>query len=531
VPNQAASCLHSVQHAQCATTAFQDARNTSLEASHNSIHGIVGGIMASFQSSFHPVFWMHHCNVDRIYEKYIEIEPDSMREFQQHQKRRSPNPTPGFPEGPWGPYLPFKHPTTGRPFHARDVFDAPALGYKYDKLPKVRPPQMREPPYFAVFQQVDIIKLERPRNLHVFVAAKGADWSPPPVPPPPTSPLALCLARCLPVKDLSSAPGYAGSGTIFFFDTPGGCKNCKVNSKVDVYVDVTQALRRNKLRPNDAALHVLVEDSLHEILPLDQTPVPPPSLKGPRFSSMTQLKGAEAEEVAEVQAILKAQKRLEVCQDGKLCPTTEAAIKKVQKAARLKEDGKPGPVTKRALLVTGLQFDDFEGGLPVKSGGTYSWSIDADTVPKGLKLEGVRQELEKAFRPWAEAGGFALNFLDKSADPYAKVDVTIQWSERSSGSEFAFDGPGGALAAATKSSISFDASERWELSSSRHPHREIFDWDEHYFKLLPVAMHEMGHVLGLTHSDEPASVMSPYYIADRVVLSAEDKQRIKALVK
>ena len=39
-----------------------------LTAAHNIIHGVVGGIMASYQSSFHPVFWLHHCNVDRVYE-------------------------------------------------------------------------------------------------------------------------------------------------------------------------------------------------------------------------------------------------------------------------------------------------------------------------------------------------------------------------------------------------------------------------------------------------------------------------------
>jgi tyrosinase len=34
---------------------------------HNNVHNIVGGIMASAQSSLDPIFMMHHCNIDRIW--------------------------------------------------------------------------------------------------------------------------------------------------------------------------------------------------------------------------------------------------------------------------------------------------------------------------------------------------------------------------------------------------------------------------------------------------------------------------------
>ena len=70
-----------------------------MEQPHNIVHGVVGGIMASYQSSFHPVFWLHHCNVDRLYEAYLHHNPDAIREFEQNQKRLAPEPTRGFPEG------------------------------------------------------------------------------------------------------------------------------------------------------------------------------------------------------------------------------------------------------------------------------------------------------------------------------------------------------------------------------------------------------------------------------------------------
>ena len=44
----------------------------SIENSHNGIHVAIGGVMARMFSAFHPIFWMHHNNVDRVYESYLQ---------------------------------------------------------------------------------------------------------------------------------------------------------------------------------------------------------------------------------------------------------------------------------------------------------------------------------------------------------------------------------------------------------------------------------------------------------------------------
>ena len=168
-----------------------------------------------------------------------------MDEFRRHQRllrrRGRSKPAPGFPDGPWGDYEPFVHPATGRTFHARDAFDAAALGFSFDRLP-VRPKaQMRAPPQYAVFRDISpylpisrhissylvmsahissylpisprpryavfrdisVLRMETPRLVHVFVhdASKGV-WAPPAGLTPDT------VAR---------AEGYAGAGSIFFF--------------------------------------------------------------------------------------------------------------------------------------------------------------------------------------------------------------------------------------------------------------------------------------------------------------------------
>ncbi len=46
-----------------------------------------------------------------------------------------------------------------------------------------------------------------------------------------------------------------------------------------------------------------------------------------------------------------------------------------------------------------------------------------------------------------------------------------------------------------------------------------------------VALHEVGHLLGLDHSKDPRDVMSPYYIKNQLALSEGDKAAVKALYR
>lgn len=99
---------------------------------HNTVHGAVGGHMLGFDTAgLDPVFWMHHANIDRLWEVWIgQQDPENPRQ----------NPDPG---GPWGTteshfHKPDNDPVSGT---AAEVLDTAAdLGYEYEVaiLPEAR---------------------------------------------------------------------------------------------------------------------------------------------------------------------------------------------------------------------------------------------------------------------------------------------------------------------------------------------------------------------------------------------------------
>ncbi|XP_072375591.1 interstitial collagenase-like [Diabrotica undecimpunctata] len=91
---------------------------------------------------------------------------------------------------------------------------------------------------------------------------------------------------------------------------------------------------------------------------------------------------------------------------------------------------------------------------------------------------------------------------------------------------FNFDGPGKVLAHAYYPGanecieIHLDATERWYVGNGRSPDGET--------NFLAVLMHEIGHSLGLEHSNIDSSIMYPWYQQD-VRLSDDDKKAMSKL--
>ena len=93
----------------------------SIEAApHNYIHKWVGGDMSTSGSPYDPIFWLHHCNVDRLWTEWM---------------RRHPTGTPGD-----GTFLSERFDdffdARGRPVvtTVADLLDTQRLGYRYEGI-------------------------------------------------------------------------------------------------------------------------------------------------------------------------------------------------------------------------------------------------------------------------------------------------------------------------------------------------------------------------------------------------------------
>jgi tyrosinase-like protein len=102
-------------------------RNRNERVIHNPGHMWVGGSMMAMSSPNDPVFWLHHCNIDRLWARWQRAHPE--------QGYLPPSGTPGVVAGhalddPMPPWAGEAEPPT-----PRSVLNHFALGYLYDDDP------------------------------------------------------------------------------------------------------------------------------------------------------------------------------------------------------------------------------------------------------------------------------------------------------------------------------------------------------------------------------------------------------------
>ncbi|XP_026207498.1 matrix metallopeptidase-21 [Anabas testudineus] len=142
-----------------------------------------------------------------------------------------------------------------------------------------------------------------------------------------------------------------------------------------------------------------------------------------------------------------------------------------------------------------------ESGYMAFSKKVLRWRLIGEGYSSQLSIEEQRYILKLAFRMWSEVS--PLEFVEDTRSPLEDVDIRLGFGTgRHLGCNQRFDGTGQEFAHA------------WFLGDIH------FDDDEHFtapnagsgISLLKVAVHEIGHVLGLPHIYRPGSIMQPSYL-------------------
>lgn len=153
----------------------------------------------------------------------------------------------------------------------------------------------------------------------------------------------------------------------------------------------------------------------------------------------------------------------------------------------------------------------------------YFGDLTSDLSPDTTKAT-----LRAALDVWAQVADIVFTETDSPGLPDS---IDFEFAAGRHGDGNPFDGPGGELAHAflpvntintIAGDVHFDDAELWEVGDSGAP--DAFD-------LMYVAVHEIGHALGLLHSDHAMSVLSNSVTADAAFagLADDDVAAILAL--
>src|SRR6185436_978983 len=161
-----------------------------------------------------------------------------------------------------------------------------------------------------------------------------------------------------------------------------------------------------------------------------------------------------------------------------------------------------GPITEVGLMA---QYVKAGNGWPHTAGSTLALDYFFGQLTGQLPADTVQSEILRSFNEWVKNANIKFSPGLSASGPRT---INIFFASGSHGDAYPFDGPGRVLghtfypAPSNTEPIAgdmhLDADETWRVGSS--------------LDLYSVTLHEVGHALGLAHSDLPSAVMYPFYM-------------------
>ncbi|KAL8545858.1 hypothetical protein ACS0TY_005832 [Phlomoides rotata] len=216
----------------------------------------------------------------------------------------------------------------------------------------------------------------------------------------------------------------------------------------------------------------------------------------------------------------------------------ESAVKTYQQNFHLKPSGTLDPTTISTLVTPRCGVPDIINGTnymhPNRKTLTFFHTVSHYTFFSGNPKWSKRQltyrflsgfptaavpPVRSAFLKWSTA----TQYFSFSEVPTTQAsDLTVGFYRGAHGDNSPFDGRGGVLAHAyspTDGRFHYDADELWSVGPMQN-----------YFDLETVAVHEIGHLLGLGHSQVPEAIMYPGIASGTAKnIQSDDIQGIRAL--